>query len=135
MTSIPKICMRTQQNEIRHSKPTLALVSPSSHRIRVGVIGYGYWGPQIVRNFQTWETSEVVAVCDTSPKSLQRVQQAYPEIKVTQDFDELLRSTQIDAIAVVTPVRTHYEFAKMALENGKHVFGSWWITPFCLVVP
>ena len=122
MTSIPKVCMRTERNEIRHSKPTLAPVSPSSHRIRVGVIGYGYWGPQIVRNFQTRETSEVLAVCDTSPKSLQRAQQAYPEIKVTQDFDELLRSTQIDAIAIVTPVRTHYELAKKALENGKHVF-------------
>jgi predicted dehydrogenase len=122
MSSFPKACISTERNESRHPKPTLALVSPSSQRIRVGVIGYGYWGPQIVRNFHNRETSEVVAVCDTSPKSLQRAQHAYPEIKVTQDFDQLLRSAQIDAIAVITPVRTHYEFAKMALENGKHVF-------------
>lgn len=95
---------------------------PSNDRVRVGVVGYGYWGPQIVRNFHCVEGSQVVAVCDTSTKALQRVHQAYPEIGVTQDFDALLRSAQIDAIAIVTPVRTHYGLAKMALENGKHIF-------------
>jgi len=63
-----------------------------------------------------------VAVCDVSSKSLQRAHQAYPEIQVTQDFDELVRTPQIDAVAIVTPVRTHYGLAKMALQNGKHVF-------------
>ena len=90
--------------------------------IRVGVIGYGYWGPNIVRNFQQAEGSRVVAVCDKSDKSLRRVQQAYPELRVTSNADELLTATDIDAIAVVTPVWTHFELAKKALENGKHVF-------------
>jgi predicted dehydrogenase len=94
----------------------------STNRIRVGVVGYGYWGPQIVRNFHNVEGSQVVAVCDISAAALQRVHMAYPEIGVTQDFDAFLRSTQIDAVAIVTPVQTHYRFAKMALENGKHVF-------------
>jgi predicted dehydrogenase len=64
----------------------------------------------------------VVSVCDQSPKSLQRVRQSYPDVHVTSDCNELLRATDVDAIAVVTPVRTHYELAKAALDNGKHVF-------------
>jgi len=90
--------------------------------IRFGVIGYGYWGPNIVRNFHGQDHSRVVAVCDKSHKSLHRVRQAHPEIPVTDDANLLLTATDIDAIAVVTPVWTHYELAKAALENGKHVF-------------
>jgi len=90
--------------------------------VKIGVLGYGYWGPNIVRNFHGQGQSRVVSVCDQSPKSLQRVQQSYPDMHVTSDCNELLRSTDVDAIAVVTPVRTHYELAKAALENGKHVF-------------
>src|SRR6202167_6313730 len=90
--------------------------------IRVGVIGYGYWGPNIVRNFHGQERSRVVAVCDKSPKTHKRVKQTYPDMHVTDDANELLTSTDIDVIAVVTPVWTHYELAKAALENGKHVF-------------
>lgn len=90
--------------------------------IRVGVVGYGYWGPQIVRNFHNLESSQVATVCDKSSKALRRVQQSYPDVEVTQDVDTLLRSTQNDAVAIVTPVCSHYELAKAALENGKHVF-------------
>jgi predicted dehydrogenase len=94
----------------------------ASDTIRMGVIGYGYWGPNIVRNFHGQERSKVIAVCDKSPKSLKRVQQAHPGIQVMTDCEDMLTSTDIDAIAVVTPVWTHYELAKKALENGKHVF-------------
>jgi len=90
--------------------------------VRVGVIGYGYWGPNIVRNFHAQDRSRVVAVCDKSCKSLQRVRQAHPEIPVTQECRDLLEATDIDLVAIVTPVWTHYELAKAALENGKHVF-------------
>src|ERR1700716_2657838 len=90
--------------------------------IRVGVIGYGYWGPNIVRNFQGHEKADVVAVCDKNPKSLARVRRAHPEVPVTSDQMEVLTSPQIDVVAVVTPVWTHFELAKLALENGKHVF-------------
>src|SRR5271156_482003 len=90
--------------------------------IRFGVIGYGYWGPNIVRNFHGQDGSHVVAVCDKNPKSLQRVQQAYPDIRTTDECKDLLTATNVDVIAVVTPVWTHYELAKAALENGKHVF-------------
>ena len=90
--------------------------------IRVGVLGYGYWGPNIVRNFDGQERSKVVAVCDQSPKSQRRVHQAYPNVRVMGDSKDLLSATDIDVVAVVTPVWTHYELAKAALENGKHVF-------------
>lgn len=90
--------------------------------IKVGVIGYGYWGPNIVRNFHGQEGSRVAAVCDKSAKSLQRVRQAFPDMHTTSDCRELLTSPDIDAVAVVTPVWTHFELAKTALENGKHVF-------------
>lgn len=90
--------------------------------VRVGVIGYGYWGPNIVRNFQALKTAEVAAVCDRSPAALGRAGRAYPGLHLTTEFPDVLRSSEIDAVAVVTPVWTHYELAKAALENGKHVF-------------
>ncbi len=86
------------------------------------MIGYGYWGPNIVRNFHGQERSRVIAVCDKSPNSLRRVRQAHSDIRLTSDFEELLTSPDIDVIAVVTPVWTHFELAKAALQNGKHVF-------------
>jgi predicted dehydrogenase len=90
--------------------------------IRIGVIGYGYWGPQIVRNFHGVEGCEVAMVCDRSANALRRVKQAYPSVDVTTDPCEIVTATNIDAVAVVTPVWTHFELAKAALENGKHVF-------------
>ena len=90
--------------------------------IRVGVLGYGYWGPNIVRNLRGLEGCRVAMVCDKSAAALERLKQAYPDQAVTADPSELLKSTQIDAVAVVTPVGTHFEIAKAALQNGKHVF-------------
>jgi predicted dehydrogenase len=90
--------------------------------IRIGVIGYGYWGPNIVRNFHTHESSEVTLVCDKNPKTEERLRKSHPGMAFTTDENEVLKSSTIDLIAVVTPVWTHYELAKKALENGKHVF-------------
>jgi len=90
--------------------------------IRIGVIGYGYWGPNIVRNFHTHEGAEVVLVCDKSTKCQQRLHKAHPSIAFTMDANDILNSPNIDVVAVVTPVWTHYELAKAALENGKHIF-------------
>lgn len=89
---------------------------------RVGVIGYGYWGPNVVRNFHGLENCQVVAVCDKNPDALRRANRLYPGVHLTTDFSEILNSTDIDAVAVVTPVWTHFELAKSALQNGKHVF-------------
>ncbi len=87
-----------------------------------GVIGYGYWGPNIVRNLVNLEGSEVSAIAEISPKARLRAQKAHPGVKVVANTSEVISSPEIDAIAVVSPVWTHYELAKAALENGKHVF-------------
>lgn len=87
-----------------------------------GVIGYGYWGPNIVRNLMAMEGSRVLAIAEISAAARMRSQKAYPRVKVTADVSEVTRSPAIDAVAIVTPVWTHYELAKAALENGKHVF-------------
>jgi predicted dehydrogenase len=90
--------------------------------IRVGVIGYGYWGPNIVRNFASLEATSVEAVCEKNASALARLRCAQPGIPAVEDPQEILESPNIDAVAVITPVWTHYELAKKALENGKHVF-------------
>jgi predicted dehydrogenase len=90
--------------------------------IHIGVIGYGYWGPNIVRNFNSIEGAAVVSICDTRPDRLKHAKKAYPNIKLTSEVSELIASPEIDAVAVVTPVFTHFDLAKKALQNGKHVF-------------
>lgn len=87
-----------------------------------GVIGYGYWGPNIVRNLTSLEDSQVLTIAEMSPTARARAQKAYPGIDVTPDSRDVILSSKIDAVAIVTPVWTHYELAKDALENGKHVF-------------
>jgi predicted dehydrogenase len=90
--------------------------------VNFGVIGYGYWGPNVVRNLTTLEGSQVLAIADLDAGARQRAQRTHPSIRVTADPREVLASTQIDAVAVVSPVWTHYDLTKAALENGKHVF-------------
>jgi predicted dehydrogenase len=90
--------------------------------VRFGVIGYGYWGPNIVRNLGSLPGACVSGVCDKNGNALRRASQAYPSLNLSSDSAELISSPLIDAIAVITPVWTHYGLAKAALENGKHVF-------------
>ena len=90
--------------------------------LRFGVIGYGYWGPNIVRNLRAIEGCQVVGICDQSPAARKRIQSANPGIPLYSDHNELVTSPDVDAIAVITPVWTHFEVAKAALQNGKHVF-------------
>jgi predicted dehydrogenase len=100
----------------------LAAASDGASVLRMGVIGYGYWGPNIVRNIRSIDNAELVAVCDKNATALRRAARGYPGVHLTTDFAEVLQSPEIDAVAVITPVWTHYELAKSALENGKHVF-------------
>ncbi len=101
-------------------KDTKAAVGRST--VKFGVIGYGYWGPNVVRNLDQLDNTEVVAICDKSQQSRRKAQKLYANVQVTSDATELMRSPDIDAIAVITPVWSHYELAKQALENGKHIF-------------
>jgi len=93
-----------------------------SEVLRVGVIGYGYWGPNVVRNFHAQEHSCVEMVCDQRPDALAKAARTHPNLEMINDVNALIRSPRIDVVAVVTPVWTHFELAMAALQNGKHVF-------------
>ena len=90
--------------------------------ITFGVIGYGYWGPNIARNLDSLEGARVLAIADIDSSARARAQKAYPGMQVADDAAEVISSTDIDAVAIITPVWTHFGLAKAALENGKHVF-------------
>jgi predicted dehydrogenase len=90
--------------------------------IRVGIIGYGYWGPRIARNFYGLNGCELSIICDQSADALQRAKQTFPDVSVSTDVAEVLSSPSIDAVAIITPVWTHFELTKAALQSGKHVF-------------
>jgi len=90
-------------------------------RTKVAVVGGGYWGQNLLRNFWEVEEAELAFVCDLDPKALARAQRRYPTAQVTRNYRELLDSPRVDAIVLATPVSTHYEFARQALLAGKHV--------------
>src|SRR4030081_2865195 len=90
--------------------------------IGLGVIGYGYWGPNLVRNFANSESARVIGVSDLDPAKLAVSKRLHSEIIVTSDFRDLLQDRRIDAVAIATPVHTHYDLALSALKAGKHVF-------------
>ncbi|MGA2363672.1 MAG: Gfo/Idh/MocA family oxidoreductase [Candidatus Aminicenantales bacterium] len=90
--------------------------------VNIGVIGYGYWGPNVARNFHSASGVKLTAVSDISEKRLGLAQNHYPFIKGMKDPLDLIRSTDVDAVAIVTPVFAHYEMAREALLAGKHIF-------------
>lgn len=89
--------------------------------IKVGVVGYGYWGPNLVRNFAASSKTQLAGVSDLRPERLAVVQRQYPAAKTSTDYNDLLADPEIDAIAIATPVRYHYDIALAALRTGKHV--------------
>lgn len=89
--------------------------------IRMGVIGYGYWGPNLVRNISETPNAELVAVCDARLAQLQQAKARYPAIQATTDSGEVIHDPNIDAVVIATPVDTHFDLAMAALEAGKHV--------------
>jgi len=90
--------------------------------LKIGLVGYGYWGPNVARNFHATDGARLVAVSDISEKRLALAQNQFPFIQGIRDPLELIRSADIDAVAVVTPVFSHFDIAKAALQAGKHVF-------------
>jgi predicted dehydrogenase len=89
--------------------------------IRVGVIGYGYWGPNLVRNLVETSNAQVVAVSDLRKERLSLVRSRYPMIETFQDHRTLFEDSRLDAIVIATPVSTHFDLAMQALRAGKHV--------------
>ncbi len=92
-----------------------------SRPIQVGVIGCGYWGPNLVRNFKSLTNCRLKAICDKSQNRLRHLQALYPDVEAFTDSAELIGSSEIDAVVVATPVAYHYSLAKAALSAGKHV--------------
>jgi predicted dehydrogenase len=90
-------------------------------KLRVSVVGCGYWGQNLLRNFCELEEAEVLIACDADPRSLARSRQRYPTLEVTQNYQDVLADPRVDAVVLATPVSTHYPFAHQALEAGKHV--------------
>lgn len=89
--------------------------------INVGVIGYGYWGPNMVRNFYANKDAKVACVCDLSKERLNLVETNYPSVKATTDCKDIMKDPNIDAVVICTPVSSHFPLAQEALKNGKHV--------------
>jgi len=89
--------------------------------VGIGVVGFGYWGPNLIRNFFETANCRVASICDASPDRLASAGRRYPNVSLTGQFDDLLRDPAVDAVALATPVHTHAALAKRALHAGKHV--------------
>jgi predicted dehydrogenase len=89
--------------------------------IGVGIVGAGYWGQNLIRNFWDSEQGRLISVCDTDSVTLSKALRRYPTIEVTQDYSSLLGHLGVEAVVIATPASTHYEFARRAFEAGKHV--------------
>src|SRR5262249_34561513 len=89
--------------------------------IGIAVIGYGYWGPNLARNFADTEGAAMMMCCDSDPERLALARKRFLALTCTTDFNEVLRNPDVNAIAIATPVHTHYELTKLAIKADKHV--------------
>ena len=90
--------------------------------LRVALVGYGYWGPNLLRNYMDLPEAQVAWVCDRRPEALGKAQARFPAIAATTDLEVVFNDASVDAVLVATPIGTHHPIAKAALEAGKHVF-------------
>lgn len=91
-------------------------------QIKVGVVGCGYWGPNLIRNFNNLADCELKIMCDLSKERLKHMKSLYPSVEAHQDFSHMLNGAGLDAVVIATSVNTHYKMAKASLLAGKHVF-------------
>lgn len=94
----------------------------TANHVNVGVIGCGYWGPNLIRNFNALPDCRVRWACDRDDEKRSRITKLYPDIECTADIETVLSDSDVDAIAIATPVSTHFELAKESLRSGKHTF-------------
>ena len=97
-------------------------MNDADHSINIGVVGCGYWGPNLVRNLRQAQDCLLKVICDTDEARLQNMRRLYPEVAGTRRFEDVLKDSELDALVIATPVGLHYEMAKAALLVGKHVF-------------
>ena len=90
--------------------------------VGVAVVGLGYWGPNLVRNLYEVEDADPALVCDLRPEALETIKRRYPSVRTTTRFEDVLADPEIEAVAIATPVSSHFELAARTLESGKHVF-------------
>jgi predicted dehydrogenase len=90
--------------------------------INIGVVGCGYWGPNLIRNFRGLQDCRMKVICDQDQNRLKQLKALYPEVNTETDYEKLLQDKNLDAIIIATPVRFHYKMAKASLEAGKHTF-------------
>src|SRR3954454_3969551 len=90
--------------------------------IKVGVVGCGYWGPNLIRNLRQAPDCLLKTICDSSEQRLRHMRRLHPDVTTTNHFEDLLTDPEMDAIVIATPVRFHFEMAKAALNAGKHAF-------------
>ncbi len=90
-------------------------------RVRVALLGYGYWGPNYARVFSELPDSEIATICEPAPESRRRARVRYPQVESTSDVQEVLRRTDVDAVVISTPATTHFTLARAVLETGRHV--------------
>ena len=90
--------------------------------VKAGIVGCGYWGPNLIRNFTNLKTAKVIACSDLSEDRLNHMKHLYPALRTTTNFREIVSDPGIDAVVIATPVSSHYQIAREALEAGKHVF-------------
>lgn len=90
--------------------------------IKVGVVGCGYWGPNLIRNMRQSPDCQLKTICDMSEQRLRHMQRLHPDVATTNRFEDLLNDAEIDAVMIATPVRFHFDMAKACLNAGKHAF-------------
>ena len=90
--------------------------------INIGIIGLGYWGPNLLRNFQSLNQCRVTFLCDKNKEILKKLKHRNPTVAITKDYKELIRSENVDAVVISTPIKTHYEIALECIKNKKHIF-------------
>lgn len=97
-------------------------MTATDKKVRVGVVGLGYWGPNLARNFDRMPTAELAYCCDLDEANLERMRALYPQAVATSDFEAMLADPSLDAVVIATSVPTHYPLGMKALEAGKHTF-------------
>jgi len=98
-------------------------------KLRVAVVGSGYWGKNLVRNLH--DLGVLTAVCDENQRTLQAINEQYPDLQSVESYEEILKEQSIQAVAIATPAETHGELVRRALLNGKDVFVE---KPLCLSI-
>lgn len=99
----------------------LSSVGPVGHEVGAAVVGAGYWGPNLIRNFLACDDTWLWTVCDREVERARKVVGRYTSIRVTENYDEVLADPRIEAVAIATPAATHYDLAMRAIAAGKHV--------------